>query len=103
MHGKAIQQEGPAPIAPDVLRVYIAEAKRYEPYIPQDLTDYFAAVYSDMRQLEMSQDSSSHQTYTTPRTLLSLIRLSMALAKLRFDLSCLPAIPSNCTDPFPYI
>ena len=37
-----------------------------------------------MRQLEMSQDASSHQTYTTPRTLLSLIRLSMALAKLRY-------------------
>eukprot|EP00955_Chlamydomonas_euryale_P069060 360322-Chlamydomonas_euryale.AAC.3 len=52
--------------------------------IPAELTDYIAAIYCEMRQLEKEQmDSSS--TYTTPRTLLSILRLSMALAKMRFD------------------
>ena len=46
--------------------------------------DYLSAVYAEMRQLEKSQAEVS-STYTTPRTLLSIIRLSMALAKLRFD------------------
>ena len=43
-----------------------------------------SAVYAEMRQLEKSQMETS-STYTTPRTLLSILRLSQALAKLRFD------------------
>ena len=46
--------------------------------------DYLAAVYAEMRQLEKSQQDAS-STYTTPRTLLSIIRLAMSLTKLRFD------------------
>ncbi|GAX82599.1 hypothetical protein CEUSTIGMA_g10025.t1 [Chlamydomonas eustigma] len=84
MHGEAPQQEGAPPIAPEVLRVYIAQAKQYTPHIPTDLTDYLAAIYAEMRQLEKSQMEVS-STYTTPRTLLSIIRVAMALAKLRFD------------------
>ena len=48
------------------------------------LSDYVAAVYAEMRQLEKAQQEIS-STYTTPRTLLSILRVAMALAKLRFD------------------
>ena len=57
-----------------------------------------------MRQLEKSQAEVS-STYTTPRTLLSIIRLSMALAKLRFDTEVRGALIScvrfRCYPPSP--
>lgn len=55
MNGKAAVAEGPEPLSPDVLRVYIAQAKQYEPSVPAELTDYIAAIYSEMRQLEKQQ------------------------------------------------
>ena len=57
----------------------------FDPLPPPSLSsDYLSGVYAELRQLEKSQAEVS-STYTTPRTLLSIIRLSMALAKLRFD------------------
>mmetsp|Transcript_25472 Transcript_25472/g.55379 ORF Transcript_25472/g.55379 Transcript_25472/m.55379 type:complete len:729 (+) Transcript_25472:157-2343(+) len=82
--GKAPSLEGPAALSPQALRTYIAQAKQHTPHIPPDLTEYIAAVYAEMRQLEKSAMETS-STYTTPRTLLSILRLSQALAKLRFD------------------
>lgn len=45
--------------------------------------EYIAAVYADMR-LEEAQTEQPH-SYTTARTLLSILRLSQALARLRLD------------------
>ena len=36
--GEAPKQEGPPPLAPDVLRVYIAQAKQCTPHVPPELT-----------------------------------------------------------------
>jgi DNA replication licensing factor MCM7 len=58
-------------------------AKQHAPKIPEDLTEYVAAIYSEMRRQEALSDRPN--SYTTPRTLLSILRLSQALAKLRFD------------------
>ena len=55
--------------------------------------DYLAAVYAEMRQLEQAQVDGSSSTYTTPRTLLSIIRLATALTKLRFDTLVSSALP----------
>lgn len=46
------------------------------------LTDYVAAVYAEMRAEEAAADVP--HSYTTARTLLSILRLSQALARLRF-------------------
>ena len=46
-------------------------------------TEYVAAVYAEMRQ-EEAQAQVPH-SYTTARTLLSILRLSQALARLRFS------------------
>ena len=48
-----------------------------------DCAEYIAAVYADMR-LEEAQTEQPH-SYTTARTLLSILRLSQALARLRMD------------------
>jgi DNA replication licensing factor MCM7 len=90
-HVLTVHSEGAAPvpeselhpITPRQLRTYIALAKQHAPRIPKDLTDYVAAVYAEMRRQEAMSDRP--HSYTTPRTLLSILRLSQALAKLRFD------------------
>lgn len=48
----------------------------------ESLTDYVAAVYAEMRAEEAASDVP--HSYTTARTLLSILRLSQALARLRF-------------------
>lgn len=73
---------GAAPLPPEMLRAYIAAAKQYEPYVPESLTDYLAAVYAEMRAEEAATDMP--HSYTTARTLLSILRLSQSLARLRF-------------------
>lgn len=45
--------------------------------------EYIAAVYAEMR-MEEAQTEQPH-SYTTARTLLSILRLSQALARLRLD------------------
>ncbi|KAL6779626.1 MCM7 [Auxenochlorella protothecoides x Auxenochlorella symbiontica] len=73
---------GPAPLPAPLLRAYIAAAKSHEPVVPAGLTDYLAAVYAEMRSEEAAAEIP--HTYTTARTLLSILRLSQALARLRF-------------------
>ncbi|CAK0784982.1 hypothetical protein CVIRNUC_008187 [Coccomyxa viridis] len=75
--------EGPPPLSPELLRAYVAAAKSHDPFFPEDLTEYVAAVYAEMRQ-EEAQAQVPH-SYTTARTLLSILRLSQALARLRFS------------------
>ncbi|KAK9798943.1 hypothetical protein WJX73_006235 [Symbiochloris irregularis] len=67
----------------ELLRGYIAKAKTYNPVISQALTGYIAAVYAELRELERAQQVP--HSYTTARTLLSILRLSQALARLRCE------------------
>ncbi|MBA0861234.1 hypothetical protein Goshw_025894, partial [Gossypium schwendimanii] len=73
-------KESPAlgftPLEPSVLR-------RLSPYVPKELEEYIATAYSSIRQEEAK--SSTPHSYTTVRTLLSILRISAALARLRFS------------------
>ena len=71
------------PLSPELLRAYIAAAKKHEPYVPPSLTEYVAAVYAELRAEEAAAEVP--HSYTTARTLLSLLRLAQALARLRFS------------------
>ncbi|GLI59736.1 hypothetical protein VaNZ11_001684 [Volvox africanus] len=73
---------GPVPLR--LLRAYIGQARQFEPDVPEQLTEYIASFYAELRQLEKAALGAA-ATYTTPRTLLSILRLSQALAKLRFS------------------
>jgi DNA replicative helicase MCM subunit Mcm2 (Cdc46/Mcm family) len=53
------------------------------PHVLGASAEYIAAVYAEMR-LEETQTEQPH-SYTTARTLLSILRLSQALARLRLD------------------
>ena len=63
------------------LRTYVALSRKFEPYVPEDLADYVANAYAEMRVHE-SQAAEQATGYTTARTLLSILRLAQALARL---------------------
>ncbi|KAL6060964.1 Mcm2-7 hexameric complex component [Balamuthia mandrillaris] len=69
---------------PEFIRAYIAVARRFEPMIPQHLTDYLVDAYVNMRSTEAAMDEEAH-SYTTARTLLAILRLSQALARIRLS------------------
>lgn len=56
-------------------RAFIARARKENPSVPDDLTEYMASVYASMRQDEAK--TSTPHSYTTVRTLLSILRLAM--------------------------
>ena len=74
---------GFTPLPPADLRAYVALARRKEPPVPPELTEYVAGAYAEMRQEEAASGEQAH-SYTTARTLLSILRLAQALARLRF-------------------
>ncbi|KAJ4838669.1 Mcm2-7 hexameric complex component [Turnera subulata] len=80
-------KESPAlgftPLEPSILRAYISAARRLSPYVPKELEEYIATAYSSIRQEEAK--SNTPHSYTTVRTLLSILRISAALARLRFS------------------
>ncbi|KAJ8389254.1 hypothetical protein AAFF_G00121190 [Aldrovandia affinis] len=68
------------PIDMKLLRRYVSLCQRRQPVIPESLADYITAAYVEMRkEARVSKDT----TFTSARTLLSILRLSTALARLR--------------------
>ena len=57
-------------------RRYIAACKEIMPAIPVDLTDYVVSAYVEMRK---EARNSKDTTFTSPRTLLAVLRLGTAL------------------------
>ncbi|KAF5194359.1 Dna replication licensing factor mcm7 [Thalictrum thalictroides] len=74
---------GFAPLEPSVLRAYISAARKVSPHVPRELEEYIASAYSSIRQDEAK--TNAPHSYTTVRTLLSILRISSALARLRFS------------------
>ena len=71
------------PINKNLLRQYIAEARRFDPYISPDLHETITGMYVNMR--EDSQSGGKDDTFTSPRTLLAMLRISTALARIRMS------------------
>jgi DNA replication licensing factor MCM7 len=84
MHNKHPEQEGII-FSPHEVRQYIAQARSYRPTVPKDVSDYMVGAYVRMRQAQKRDEGGKkHFTHTSPRTLLAVVRLSQALARLRF-------------------
>lgn len=71
-------------VDPKVIRAHIAEARGVNPVIPKEsaLTEYLVNNYVAMRAQEVD-DGREAKGYTSPRVLLSILRLAQALARLR--------------------
>jgi len=65
------------------MRAYIEECQKLEPYVPEELSDFIVEQYVSMRNCE--EDSTSKYTHPSARTLLSILRQSQALARIRFS------------------
>lgn len=68
------------PLDMKLMRRYIALCKTKDPVIPQSLTDYITGAYVEMRK---EARNNKDMTFTSARTLLAILRLSTALARLR--------------------
>ena len=62
------------------LRRYVATCKKKHPLVPESLLDYVVTAYVELRK---QARVSKNMTYTSARMLLSILRLSTALARLR--------------------
>lgn len=80
------------PFTAEFIRAYISRAKLIEPVIPREITDYIVGSYVGLRK-ENSEDRNNSNTYSqkntrtrfcTARMLLSILRLSQALARIQF-------------------
>eukprot|EP01066_Platyproteum_vivax_P008499 Platyproteum_vivax@DN3574_c0_g1_i1.p1 len=67
---------------PKFIRAYVAHAKSVDPHIPSDVQNKFVEAYVEMRQDE-AEEWSGTKSYTTPRTLLGVLRMSQALARVQ--------------------
>lgn len=71
---------------PNEVRQYIAKARTFRPTVPDRVSNYLVGSYVRLRQDHKKEEGSKKQfTHTTPRTLLGVLRLSQALARLRFS------------------
>lgn len=64
----------------NLMRRYISLCKRKNPTIPDNLTDYIVGAYVELRR---EARNNRDMTFTSPRNLLGILRLSTALARLR--------------------
>jgi DNA replication licensing factor MCM7 len=76
-------------VSPRLLREYIARSRRHQPTIPPEVGPYAVEAYVSLRQQDRPgrrhQSTSGDQTAMTARQLLSILRISQALSRLRFS------------------
>lgn len=73
-------------LSPQVVKQYIARARQYKPMVTKAVSDYIVGAYVKMRhQTKDDEERGQAYTYTSARTLLGIVRMSQALARLRFS------------------
>ena len=65
-----------------ITRAYISAARKLSPSVPRELEEYIATAYSSIRQEEAK--SNTPHSYTTVRTLLSILRISAVSEVAKF-------------------
>lgn len=66
-----------------VMRKYINLCKQINPGVPVELTERFVQIYVDLRQKIRDNPNNKDALFTSPRSLLAVIRLATAFARLR--------------------
>jgi DNA replication licensing factor MCM7 len=74
------------PLEAQVMKHFIARARQYQPNVPKTVSEYLVGAYVKLRnQTKDDEDRGQAFTYTSARTLLGIVRMSQALARLRFS------------------
>ncbi|KAJ4321766.1 DNA replication licensing factor MCM7 [Neodidymelliopsis sp. IMI 364377] len=85
MHNAHPEAAGGVVFSPAEVRQWVARARSYRPTVPKEVSDYMVGAYVRMRQQQKRDENSKKAfTHTSPRTLLGVLRLAQALARLRF-------------------
>merc|ERR1719154_651958 len=71
------------PLDMKTMRRYIAQCKKKVPIIPKELTDFITENYVLLREESRSARKAGQGLFTSARTLLAILRLATALARLR--------------------
>ncbi|EME80319.1 uncharacterized protein MYCFIDRAFT_56719 [Pseudocercospora fijiensis CIRAD86] len=78
-------QGGGLIFSPNEVRQWVARARSFRPVVPKAVSDYLVGAYVRLRQQQKRDEAGKKTfTHTSPRTLLGILRLSQALARLRF-------------------
>ncbi|XP_053908718.1 DNA replication licensing factor MCM7 [Cuculus canorus] len=81
VHQHSRQPPRPRPPLPmRLMRRYVAACRRRHPVVPESLAEFLTAAYVEMRKESWSQRDA---TFTSARSLLAVLRLATALARLR--------------------
>jgi len=67
------------------MRHYVRRAKEFEPLVDDNLVKDIVDAYVSMREDEKRDEINSRKSYTTPRSLLGVVRISQAHARARFS------------------
>ncbi|UZJ52608.1 hypothetical protein CBS101457_001928 [Exobasidium rhododendri] len=85
MHNKPPELDF-TPIEPIVMKHYIAAARQHRPTVPKAASNYIVSAYVKLRNQSKEEEAKGQAFhYTSARTLLGLLRMSQALARLRFS------------------
>ncbi|KAK6954113.1 hypothetical protein Daesc_004075 [Daldinia eschscholtzii] len=85
-NGDDAAQQSNIVFTPHEVRAYVAQARTYRPTVPETVTEYLTKTYVRLRDAQRRAEKKNKQfSHTTPRTLLGVVRLAQALARLRFD------------------
>ncbi|KAK5133649.1 Mcm2-7 hexameric complex component [Meristemomyces frigidus] len=78
-------QGGGLIFSPQEVRQWVARARSFRPVVSKQVSDYLVGAYVRLRQQQKRDEAGKKTfTHTSPRTLLGILRLSQALARLRF-------------------
>lgn len=73
------------PLDAQTIRQYVSIARTFRPVVPKDVGAYVTQSYINMRKDSKENENSVRKfSHVTPRTLLGILRLSQALARIRF-------------------
>ncbi|TLD39254.1 putative dna replication licensing factor cdc47 [Venturia nashicola] len=85
IHNKHPEASTGVVFTPNEVRQWVSRARSYRPVVPKEVSDYMVGAYVRMRQQQKRDESTKRAfTHTSPRTLLGVLRISQALARLRF-------------------
>merc|ERR1711972_1022054 len=71
------------PMDMKLMRRYIALCRNKNPVIPAELSNFIVGSYCELRKESRLEENKYSTTFTSARTLLAILRLSTALARLR--------------------
>merc|ERR1711865_1040326 len=73
------------PLTSAVVRSFVSRARLVEPAVPASLTAFISDLYVNERKKDKEAGEDSAQVYASARTLLSILRLATACARIRFS------------------